>query len=105
VDQHGVALQVVAGALDKRAQIAKLKRSGFVVYIRDSTTDLAALVEADLGILIGHSKSTAAIAEEWGIMVVPLNQRHVMDQDESASVIWMAESWSEIELLLTCLTR
>jgi hypothetical protein len=49
VDQHGVVSQVVAGALDKRARIAKLKRSAFVVYIGDSTTDLAALVEADLG--------------------------------------------------------
>jgi phosphoserine phosphatase len=105
VDQHGVVSQHVAGALDKKAQIAKLKRSGFVVYIGDSTTDLAALVEADLGILIGHSKSTTAIAEEWGINVVPLNQRHAMERDESASIIWMADSWSEIEQLLTDLTR
>jgi hypothetical protein len=49
VDQHGMVSQVVAGALDKRARITKLKRSGFVVYIGDSATDLAALVEADLG--------------------------------------------------------
>jgi phosphoserine phosphatase len=104
VDQRGVVSQHVVGALDKKARIAKLKRSGFVVYIGDSTTDLAALVEADLGILIGHSKSTTSIAEEWGIEVVPLNQRQAMEKDESASVIWMAESWSEIELLLTDLT-
>lgn len=105
VDRHGVVSQHVAGALDKRARIAKLKSSGFVVYIGDSTTDLAALVEADFGVLLCHSKSTAAIAEEWEIRVVPLNQRNAMDQGESASVIWIAESWSEIEVLLTSLTR
>lgn len=105
VDHNGVVSQQISGALDKRAQIAKLKPSGLVVYVGDSTLDLAALVEADVGILIGNSKSTTTIAEEWGIKVIPLNQWHFMEKGETPRVIWMAESWSEIENLLLYLTR
>eukprot|EP00978_Attheya_sp_CCMP212_P019717 scaffold55482_cov26-Attheya_sp.AAC.1 len=102
VDHDGVVSLQVPGALAKKNRILQLKASGLVVYIGDSATDLAALVEADLGILIGNSgsSSTATMAEQWGINVHPLRHRpQFLLQEEGGitNVIWMAESWAEIQ--------
>lgn len=90
----------------------------FVVYVGDSVTDLTALVEADVGILIGESQSAMAMAEQWGIVVQPLSdstpsERLVLNDDkveldyslisEQPKVIWKAESWSEIGKYLQAL--
>eukprot|EP00978_Attheya_sp_CCMP212_P011155 scaffold27341_cov48-Attheya_sp.AAC.1 len=105
VDHDGVVSLQVPGALAKKDRIVQLKASGLVVYIGDSATDLAALVEADLGILIGNSESssTATIAEQWGINVHPLRHRQeflLQEEGEITNVIWMAESWAEIQVVL-----
>mmetsp|Transcript_28903 Transcript_28903/g.52892 ORF Transcript_28903/g.52892 Transcript_28903/m.52892 type:complete len:344 (+) Transcript_28903:106-1137(+) len=103
VDHDGVVSLQVPGALAKKDRILQLKASGLVVYIGDSSTDLAALVEADLGILIGNSKSTATMAEQWGINVHPLRRRQqflLEKKGEISKVIWMAESWAEIQVVL-----
>eukprot|EP00978_Attheya_sp_CCMP212_P015586 scaffold40125_cov54-Attheya_sp.AAC.1 len=105
VDHDGVVSLQVPGALAKKNRILQLKASGLVVYIEDSATDLAALVEADLGILIGNSESSsiATMAEQWGINVHPLRYRpQFLLQEEGGitNVIWMAESWAEIQVVL-----
>lgn len=98
VDSNGVVSLQVPGALAKRACIEKLKPN-FVVYVGDSSTDLLALLEANVGILIGSSKSAVDTARWWGIQVLPLNQRGE-SADHDANVIWLAESWFEIDQAL-----
>ena len=109
VDEHGVVFLKVPGALAKKACIQKLK-PGFVVYVGDSSTDLAALLEADIGILIGDCQSAVATARRWGIQVLSLSQRRetlvgVAPEKDTTKVIWSAESWSEIDCVLKDVTR
>jgi len=101
VDADGVVSLHVPGALAKRDKITELRGrilrtttseddrsdddprddgssgngSSVIVYVGDSSTDLAALLEADVGILIGNSGSATAMAERWGVEIVPLRQR------------------------------
>jgi len=101
VDETGVVSLKVPGALAKRACIAKLQPSNHVVYVGDSSTDLLALLEADLGILIGSCESAAATAKRWGVQVLPLSERRgALVNTSTHNVIWVAESWSEIDHVL-----
>ena len=107
VDQNGRVALLVPGAVAKKERIAKLKAeadaSTIIIYIGDSTTDLMALVEADVGILIGESKSTMDMARKWGIPLVPIADRPATEPFLSPKgggtrmdVIWLAKSWLEI---------
>lgn len=85
-----------------------------IVYVGDSSTDLAALLEADIGIIMGTSSSTSAIAKRWGIQIVPLEHRrdHGFGSGSSSSLdddvgvwrkkkmLWQVESWQEIDEML-----
>jgi 2-hydroxy-3-keto-5-methylthiopentenyl-1-phosphate phosphatase len=94
----------VPGASAKRQRIAKLREendSCCIVYVGDSSTDLAALIEADIGILMGNNASTIGMARQWGVLVRPLSERPTTNtKAEGESVIWTTECWSEIEALL-----
>jgi 2-hydroxy-3-keto-5-methylthiopentenyl-1-phosphate phosphatase len=108
VDEHGIVSLKVRGALAKKACIQKLQ-PGFVVYVGDSSTDLAALIEADLGILIGNCQSAAGTAKRWGIQVLPLSEWRettpiIEPEKDTSKVIWLAESWSEIDCVLKDVT-
>lgn len=105
IESGGRIALLVAGALSKKERIARLreqaKGEATIVYIGDSSTDLAALIEADVGILIGESKSTFAMARQWGISLVPLTDRsepflRPKDDADKSNVIWLAGNWSEI---------
>jgi hypothetical protein len=100
VDRDGVISLHFPGALAKKAKIINLRLSGYVVYVGDSSTDLSALVEADLGILIGDSKSTISMAKQWGVKVRPLSELHATQREDLSNVLWLAQSWSEIEICL-----
>lgn len=99
VDSNGVVSLKVPGALAKKACIAKVKPSNYVVYVGDSSTDLLALMEADLGILIGSCDSAVATAKQWGVQVKPLKHRKDALVN-TCNVIWKAENWSEIDCVL-----
>ena len=102
VNSNGVLSLKIPGALAKRACIQKLKPN-FVVYVGDSSTDLLALIEADIGILIGSSNSAIDVANRWRIQVFPLSKRPettTRQDDDTANVIWRAKNWLEIDQLL-----
>eukprot|EP00980_Cylindrotheca_fusiformis_P001172 scaffold321_cov95-Cylindrotheca_fusiformis.AAC.13 len=107
----------VPGALAKQQRIIQIRKeeSGgaaaaageedciFVVYVGDSATDLAALIESDIGILIGNSTSARMMAEQWGdVSFIPLKQYPTTTKEtrERKNVIWTTECWSEIASLL-----
>ena len=113
IDKSGVVSLQVPGAIAKKERISQLKSSvdqqaTVVVYVGDSSTDLAALLEADVGILIGRSQSTIAIAQQWGVRVIPLTKRSQIilekgqqqqqqgEDVESSKILWTVDTWSEI---------
>ena len=114
VDEEGVVLLEVPGALAKRDRIKELRRhihendessgsSSIIIYVGDSTTDLAALLEADIGIIIGESSSIMMIAERYGVKIIPSKTRGSSDSIESScekKILWQVDRWSEIDELL-----
>ena len=107
IDCDGKVELDVPGATAKKTRIAGLRQGGgtFVIYVGDSSTDLSALLEADVGILIYSStfvaESTIAVAERWGVRVLPLADRKSSEGSTSGqSILWTASSWEEIEQLI-----
>ena len=79
IDAAGVIQNKIRGALDKRAVISQIIAEArkedaepSVLYVGDSSTDLLALLEADVGILIGESNSARKIARRFGLQLQPL---------------------------------
>lgn len=117
VDGEGVVSLHVPGASAKRDRIIELRRhihmmsdnSSVIVYVGDSPTDMSALLEADIGIVMGNSSSTKMIAARWSIQIVPLQHRDqhgfgsILDGDLGIGrkkLLWQAESWKEIDDML-----
>lgn len=104
----------VPGANAKKERIASVKDSSqyrgdsnqipFIVYIGDSSTDLLALLEADVGILIGSSQTVSKFAERWNVALSPLSsksQEVTSTRQGQSSTVWTVNSWGEIEQFLS----
>jgi hypothetical protein len=113
VDGEGLVSLHIPGASAKRDRIIELRRhihmksdrSSVIVYVGDSPTDISALLEADIGILIGNSNSAKFIAR-WCVQIVPLRNRDRhgfgknLDGDLGSwpkNLLWHADSWSDID--------
>lgn len=131
IDSDGRIAVRFAGAEEKRLQIASLREERVVVYVGDSATDLPALLEADVGILVGQSRSARRIAARFGVRVAPLPHCDVgassaveaeeMEEAEEADeaqqgsgevrrhqrlgLLWEAAGWDEIGGYLELLER
>ncbi|KAK9806664.1 hypothetical protein WJX73_005744 [Symbiochloris irregularis] len=72
----GTLVRHMQNALDKRAKVKELasvaKADGITVYVGDSVTDLGALLEADIGIVMGGNSTLARVAAAAGITIQPL---------------------------------
>jgi len=106
----------VPGAAAKRARIAALVDAVCarpVVYVGDSPTDLLAMLEADVGVIIGESASARLIARRFGVRIAPLppslreclaargaQEGEVAAAADSPGVVWEAGSWEEIRRCL-----
>ena len=117
VDIDGVVTLHVPGALAKRDRILELKRyikqdcdqtKSIIIYVGDSSTDLAGLLAADVGIVMGNSSSLIQIAKSWGVQIVPLKRRSehgfqsmVMtdrsEKDTEKKMLWQVDDWKEID--------
>ena len=104
LDEEGVIALPFPGAISKKEQILKLQQQqqenddttrNRVVYVGDSSTDLLAIIQADVGILLGGSKSAIGLASKYGVSVKPLRDYDYSDED-GASVVWTADDWDEI---------
>lgn len=118
-ESSGAIANDVDGAAAKRRIIDSLKRDDAVgegegeaarrvVYIGDSTTDLLAMLAADVGILIGESRSARDVARQYGVRILPLASV-VSDEPEGAlaalcaaeeKTIWEAASWADVRRCL-----
>ena len=127
VDEAGAVRLLIPGASAKRSRIAAIRKSRgraiseigaqgggvkddpVIVYIGDSSTDLSALLEADVGIMLGRSSTVVSFAERWGIRLAGLAERqtggaanrgkHQLDARDS-NTVWIADNWSQIDGLL-----
>ena len=118
MDIDGVVTLHVPGALAKRDRIMELKKyikqdcdqtQSIIVYVGDSSTDLAALLVADVGIIMGSSSSLIKIAESWRIDIAPLKHRHehgfqrllssmdASEQQVERKILWQVDTWQEID--------
>ncbi len=99
VDAEGIVALPFPGAIAKREKILEIQKSGAdddssrVVYVGDSSTDLLAIIQADVGILLGGSQSATSLAKQYGVAVKPLSE---FEDENSQSIVWTANSWQEI---------
>lgn len=125
IDNNGVVTLHVPGASAKRTRIQILKKrllqesqrrqqedshtpTPIVIYIGDSSTDLSGLLEADIGIMLGDSKTIMGIAKRWNIELSKLSDRTATTtirqknglNERDADTVWMADGWEQIEALL-----
>jgi hypothetical protein len=105
VSEQGVVDLQVPGALAKKERILKLQNehahdTSVVVYVGDSSTDLAALAAADIGILIGGSQSTIGVARQFGIPVFSLQNYNNVDSALTKGAIWTTDNWAGIDEFL-----
>ena len=117
VDREGVVTLHVPGALAKRDRLIELKKyikqgcdqtQNILVYVGDSSTDLAALLVADIGIVMGNSSSLIKIAKSWGIEIAPLKNRHehgfqkllstdASEEPPGKKILYQTDKWQEID--------
>ncbi|MCL7023510.1 hypothetical protein MKW94_008899 [Papaver nudicaule] len=83
------------------------------VFIGDSVSDLLCLLEANIGIVIGHNKSLFEVGNHFGVKFVPLYDG-VVDKQEDHSidglpavwagfisgVLYTVSSWSEVHAFI-----
>ena len=109
--EDGTIVLPVPGAAEKRTRIASLVEQaagrGPVVYVGDSATDLLGLIEADVGILIGESRSARRVARKFGVRLEPLpcslgecNGRAAAAAADARGVVWEATCWEDIRRCL-----
>lgn len=66
------------------------------IYVGDSTFDVLALLEADLGILFRPSKETLQFCSDFNVEVRPLQLIRWDDYKKIEQVIYTTDDWSEI---------
>ncbi|KAL1515535.1 hypothetical protein AB1Y20_002157 [Prymnesium parvum] len=100
----GTILLPVAGAAQKReviaALVARAAGEGAVVYVGDSATDLLAMLEADVGILIGESSSARRVARNFGVAIVPLPASLDECAVATRGTVFEASSWDDVHRCL-----
>jgi phosphoserine phosphatase len=69
---------------------------GCVVYVGDSATDLPAMLEADVGILIGESESTRELARRYGLRLEPLHPALPPLPRNPEGVVWEVSRWEDV---------
>ena len=109
VDEDGCVTLNYEGSVAKKEQIMRLRSKmreesidgePVIVYVGDSSTDLLALIEADVGIIVGDKTSAISIARRWGYHVKPLSDRHKEGDWMRKGILWTTNDWYEIDKAL-----
>ena len=74
------------------------------VYVGDSMTDLLALLEADVGILVGKNRHVLEAVKVFGLDFVAITKadgdEHLEINNQNNNRLYYADSWNEIHLFL-----
>lgn len=97
----GEITQHVGGGAAKRAALQALRvgeaGDGLVCYVGDSVTDLLALLDADVGIVMGSSSSLLRVAQAFGVELRPLvHARGTESIAKGLGILYRTDSWAEI---------
>lgn len=74
-------------------------RPGLSLYVGDSASDLPALLQADLGVVIGENALLRRVARAFNITLLPLSQaphRPAAASSGARGVLYTTSSWTEI---------
>lgn len=96
----------VSTSMDKRSWIEKCSNENVnstIVYIGDSITDLAALLEANYGILFGGHKQASDAALTFGIRLIPLKDIIKSKEGHDYKTIYLSTDWNEVETFVLSL--
>ncbi len=94
----GKFLRNMISARDKRARLKELAHGrGRVVYVGDGTNDLAALMEADLGIVIGQKPDMLRVCKA---LRIPMYDVCDVDQVAAGESVLRVDGWDEIATAL-----
>lgn len=117
-DEHGVSTGDISvnfsAAFGKRERFLDLATAArgtsrnLTIYVGDSVTDLLAMLDADIGILVGNDTSFERVASTFGISIRPLISvyealRRGSDVDEVSRPwgrIYRVAHWSEIDVFM-----
>ena len=81
--------------------IDNAENTGVTIYIGDSFTDLLALLKADIGIIIGKSKSMFTVCNNFGIHIIPLHKWSFEQfTNEEKKVLFSVDNWNEIQTFI-----
>jgi 2-hydroxy-3-keto-5-methylthiopentenyl-1-phosphate phosphatase len=99
---NGIIDKKFVTASDKEVQLQGIIENagnGVTIYIGDSFTDILALLKADIGIIIGESKSILKVCNDFGIHVVPLSEWSYgrFNNSEESKVLFSVSHWNEIQ--------
>lgn len=108
--KHQRFLTLAAAARDTLTSSEPLSRS-MTIYIGDSITDLLAMLDADVGIVVGDSETFKKVASAFGIAVRPLASAYMaLDKTEKwrkgssdpagQQCVYRASRWTEIDVFL-----
>lgn len=113
----GIIDKKVSSSLDKEKAFQHLLKainpqSGLSVFIGDSIGDLLALLQADIGIVVGASSTMKRVCKAFGVRLTPLNELYNhcesvsnLETSNTKHVLYTTNSWQEIgELLLGKMT-
>lgn len=75
------------------------------VYVGDSLTDLLAMLDADVAVLVGESTSFIRVAKAFGIPIRPLASVYGTsgsdsEQEMGGKCIYRVSHWAEIDVFL-----
>lgn len=104
-----IAATVRRAADDLELSPCKARRC-LTIYVGDSVTDLLAMLDADVGIVVGNSGTFERVASAFGISVRPLSSAYdsldaKLDAKEGGSYsagrcVYRVSHWEEIEVFL-----
>ena len=107
---NGLVGKEMISSLDKLKIVQQIlaEDKGVSVFVGDSITDLLGLLEADIGIIIGDSKTILKTADTFGINVEPITE--ILKKKEidfsckrvrnRTRVLYVAKNWYQIDQLV-----
>lgn len=109
--KHSRFLSLAARARETVSVSPETSGKAMTIYVGDSVTDLLAMLDADVGIVVGTSGTFEKVASAFGIAIRPLASAYEVFDDGQDSpsrgasrgpgqCVYRASQWAEIDVFL-----